>query len=154
MKSWLTSKTLWFAIITVIGGALPLVFGYIPAEYAGYVVAGIGIINAVLRVVTKGALSISLPGSVPAIPPVLQAAIEKFEQTAALLPPDFAPRAFQLIEQAATGEFADNTVRFNYVLGTLKAEFPGVGTNLVRDIIEKLVLAKNQGVKPTLAMTL
>lgn len=62
-KSWYTSKTIWFAIATVVVGVLNM-FGFaefVPdaksAEIIGQVLTGIGTIIALLRAVTGDPLT-------------------------------------------------------------------------------------------------
>ena len=157
MKSWLLSKTLWVNAIGIVGAVLPILFGYIPQEYAGYILGGLLLINIGLRWITKGELSIALPGNITAattIPPIIQAAVNTFSKVVETLPADLGPRCMQLVDQAASNaDFADNSARFEYVLETLKNEFPGVGSNILRSLIEQLVSVKSTGVKTTLAMT-
>ena len=91
MKSFLTSKTVIINAIVTIGSLAAIVTGVLPTEIAGYIVAAVAALNVALRFVTNGAVSIALPANVPAMPPVLQAAMTAFEQVVATLPPEVGP---------------------------------------------------------------
>ena len=55
-KNWYASKTVWanaLAIIATIAGALGMDFGLTPEVQAEIAVAGIAVVNIVLRFVTK-----------------------------------------------------------------------------------------------------
>lgn len=57
MNGALKSKTMWFAAIAAVGGAVQQMSPFIPPDKMGAVVTGLGIISAVLRMVTTKPLS-------------------------------------------------------------------------------------------------
>ncbi len=154
IKSWLLSKTEIINALVILGTILAGVAGYLPASWAPYVVCLVAAMNMILRFITKGAISISLPGSLPSVPPIFQASLDAFQNVLASLPPDLGPRAMQLVEQAANGDYPDGAARLKFVLDTLQTEFPGAGTTALRAAIEQLLLLWNQGARPKLAMTI
>jgi hypothetical protein len=151
-KSFVLSKTEIINVLILIGTILASLAGYLPPAWGGVITAVVCVINMVLRFSTKGEVTLTLPGSLPAVPPILQAGMQAFENVIASLPPDLGPRAFQLIDQAAKGDLLDGTARMEFVLKALQTEFPGIGTNILRSIIEKLLTLKQQGVTPVLSM--
>ncbi len=62
-KPWYTSKTVWFNVVTVLGsiagglgGILPILEPFLAPKVFAWVLAGVGIINLVLRSITKDAV--------------------------------------------------------------------------------------------------
>lgn len=153
-KSWVLSKTLIVNALFIVGTLIATFGGFLPQSILPWAIVILAAINMLLRFITKGEVSVTLPGSLPTVPPIFQAGIEAFEKIIASLPPDLGPRTFQLIEAAARGDYPDGASRLNYVLTTLQTEFPGVGTNTLRTAIEQLLMLKNQGATPKLTMNL
>ena len=144
MKSFLFSKTILINAVVLAGTGMTVMLEVFPAAWGGYITASAVAVNMALRFFTKGAISVTLPDSAPAIPPVLQAAMNAFQSVVESLPADLGPRAFELVTQAATGNFPDGTARMNFVLNSLESQFPGVGASVLRGIIEQLVCATQE----------
>jgi hypothetical protein len=60
-KPWYESKTLWAAIITGIAGVAMAVVGegLVTEQVAGGILIGVGLLNAVLRMITTEAVRLS-----------------------------------------------------------------------------------------------
>jgi hypothetical protein len=60
MKPWYQSKTLWAAVITGIAGVAMTIVGegMVSEQVAGGILVGVGLLNAVLRMITTESLRV------------------------------------------------------------------------------------------------